>query len=308
MGAALTARLLLLALAGGYVVLLCAWLDHLERRGRAWFGALGVTLALGLACTWAAADHAVVGLQPALALPVDVVHLLTMGLWLGGLVTLVVILRPAGTTNTEAPPERAVYRFSSIATGSIVTLIGTGSYQSWRQLGSWAAFGSTDYGRLLLMKLGAFALLLCVALRSHRATQSTLRRSVLAEAALGAVVLGIIAMLVNAEPGRTATTAPPGPAHHVIGYDTGGRNGRGQLIVDVDPAATGPNAVRITVEDLHGAPHDVAELRGTLTVRQLGPFEVALAHTAPVNTSPRQCNFPQRDVAAHRDRSNLRDR
>ncbi len=42
-----------------------------------------------------------VGLQPALALPVDVVHLLTMGLWLGGLVTLVVILRPAGTTNTD---------------------------------------------------------------------------------------------------------------------------------------------------------------------------------------------------------------
>ncbi len=31
LGAALTARLLLLALAGGYVVLLCAWLDHLER-------------------------------------------------------------------------------------------------------------------------------------------------------------------------------------------------------------------------------------------------------------------------------------
>jgi len=296
LGAAVTARLLLLALAGGYLVLLCAWLGHLQRRGRACFGALGVALALGLACTWAAADHAAVGRQPAVALPVDVVHLLTMGLWLGGLATLVIVLRPAGTTNAavQAAPELAVHRFSSIATGSIVTLIATGSYQSWRQLGSWAAFGSTDYGRLLLVKLGVFTLMLLVALRSHQAARervtvfwhrlpltSTLRRSVLTEAALGAVVLGVTALLVNAEPGRTATAAPPGPVHRVIRYDTGGPNGRGQLIVDVDPAAAGPNTVRVTVEGPDGTPHDVAELRSTVTVRQLGPFPVALQHTAP---------------------------
>lgn len=153
LGAALTVRLLLLALVGGYLVLLCAWLRQLRRRGRACFGGLGVALAAGLACTWAAADHATVGVQPALALPVDVLHLLTMGIWLGGLVTLVVVLQQAGSTSadTQAPPEHSVRRFSSIATGSIVTLIGTGSYQSWRQLGGWAAFGSTDYGRLLLV-------------------------------------------------------------------------------------------------------------------------------------------------------------
>jgi len=308
LGAALTARLLLLALAGGYVVLLCAWLDHLERRGRAWFGALGVTLALGLACTWAAADHAVVGLQPALALPVDVVHLLTMGLWLGGLVTLVVILRPAGTTNTEAPPERAVYRFSSIATGSIVTLIGTGSYQSWRQLGSWAAFGSTDYGRLLLMKLGAFALLLCVALRSHRATQSTLRRSVLAEAALGAVVLGITAMLVNAEPGRTATTAPQGRPITSSAMTPAGATGEDSSLwtsIRPPPGRTRfASPSKTSTGPLMTRPNCAARSLCGSSVHS----RLRLRTPHRVNTSPRQCNFPQRDVAAHRDRSNLRDR
>ncbi len=311
LGAALTVRLLLLALAGGYLVLLCAWLGHLKRRGRACFGAVGVALAIGLACTWAAADHAAVGLQPALALPVDVVHLLTMGLWLGGLVTLVVVLQPAAAdtrnNKAQAPPEHAVSRFSSVATASIVTLIGTGSYQSWRQLGGWAAFGSTDYGRLLLVKLGVFAAMGCVALRSRKTTRewqtllwralpltSTLRRSVLAEAALGAVVLGITAMLVNAEPGRTATVDPPGPAHHVIRYDTGGRNGQGQLIVDVDPAATGPNTVRITVEDPHGVPHDVAELHSTLNLRRLGPFTVTLEHTAPGEYVAQAVQLPYR--------------
>ncbi len=67
----------------------------------------------------------------------------------------------------------------------------------------------------------------------------------------------------------------------MIRYDTGGPNGRGQLIVDVDPAIAGPNTVRVTVEDPSGAPHDVAELHSTLTVRQLGAFPVALQHTAP---------------------------
>ncbi|MGH3720948.1 MAG: copper resistance protein CopC [Pseudonocardiaceae bacterium] len=320
LGVALTARLALLALAGGYLVLLCAWLGHLRQRGRTWFGALGAALALGLASTWAAADHAAVGLQPALALPVDVLHLLAMGLWLGGLATMVVVLRATDTSNDEAPavPERAVYRFSSIATSSVVILIGTGSYQSWRQLGSWAAFGSTDYGRLLLVKLGAFGLMLGVAALSHRwvgrhrralvgvgaATRSftvrsallgrtvsgrglpaatVLRASVLGEAALGALVLGVTAMLVNAEPGATATAAPPGPAHHVISYDTGGSGGRGQLVVDVDPSATGPNAIHVTVEDSRGTPHDVAELHSTVTLatRRLGPFTVDLQRTAP---------------------------
>ena len=69
--------------------------------------------------------------------------------------------------------------------------------------------------------------------------------------------------------------------HRVIRYDTGGPNGRGQLVVDVDPAAAGPNTVRVTVEGPDGTPHDVAELRSTVTVRQLGPFRVALQHTAP---------------------------
>jgi copper transport protein len=318
LGTALTVRLVLLALAGGYVVLLCAWLGHLKRRGRTWFGAAGVVLAASLAATWAAADHAAVGLQPALALPIDVVHLLAMGGWLGGLVTLVVLLQPAAVPSTEAPvlPQRAVVRFSSVATGAIMLLIGTGSYQSWRQLGNWGAFASTDYGRLLLVKLGTVGLMLGAASISHRwvsqhrrvligvgaATRAvdgaasvaarrrhgvlgedTLRRSVLAEAALGAVVLGVTALLVNAEPGRTATAPPPGPAHHVIDYDTGGPGGQGALAVDVDPAATGPNTIHVTIEDSTGARHDVAELRSelVLTARSLGPFAVPLSRTAP---------------------------
>jgi copper transport protein len=305
LGTALTARLLVLAVAGSYLVLLCAWLGQLKGRGRVCFGALGMGLALGLAATWAAADHAAVGLQPGLALSVDVVHLLTMGGWLGGLVTLLVVLRGGSTQDAGTPaiPDHAVQRFSSIATGAVVVLIGTGSYQSWRQLGSWAAFDSTDYGRLLLVKFGLVALMIGAAASSHRwvsqrrrallgvgaatlavrspAEKAMLRRSVLVEAVLGALVLSVTALLVNTEPGRTATAPPPAP--HVISYDTGGQGGRGQLAVDVDPGFAGPNMIRVIVTDPTGTRHDVAELRTTLTLsaRTFGPFAIPLQHTGP---------------------------
>ncbi|MGH3897401.1 MAG: FixH family protein [Pseudonocardiaceae bacterium] len=320
-GAAWTARLLLLALTGAYLVLLCAWLGHFARPGHAWFGALGVGLAVGLASTWAVAGHASTGLQPALAVPVDVVHLLAMGLWLGGLATLAVILRPTGTASTEVPA--AVHRFSSVAATSVVILIATGSYQSWRQLGSWSAFVSTDYGRLLWAKLGVVALLFGVATVSrrwvkrrwvkHRRTPAdaqppcshavsapalltmpapglpTLRRNVLSEAVLGALVLGVTALLVNAEPGRSAAAAAAAaaaslaPARDIVSYDTGGPGGQGQLTIDVDPATTGPDTISVTVGDRTGNPRDVAELNATLTLssRRIGPLPVALQRTAP---------------------------
>jgi copper transport protein len=314
-GAALTARLMLLALTGGYLVLLCAWLQHVARRGHVWFGALGIGLAVGLASTWAVAGHAAVGLQPALALPVDVVHLLAMGLWLGGLVTFVVIVR-----HPSVAVPAAVYRFSSIAAGSVVVLIGTGSYQSWRQLGSWAAFVSTDYGRLLLVKLGVVALLLGVAalsrswvIRHRRAPvgvgaaprsspavstpdRRVLRRSVLGEAALGVLVLSVTALLVNAEPGRTAIAAPQGPAHHVVSYDTGGPGGQGRLTIDVDPAAIGPDTISVAVEDPTGNSRDVAELTATLTLaaQQLGPLPIPLQRTAPGRYVAREVQLPRK--------------
>jgi copper transport protein len=285
LGAALQARFLLLAVAGAYLVLLSTWLPRLRPPGRWAFGSVGAALALGLTATWATADHASVGLHPAIALPVDVAHLTAMGSWLGGLVTLLVALGKPGNATDAAVAAR---RFSPIAAGSVLVLVATGSYQAWRQLGTWDAWLSTGYGRLLLVKVIVFAILLSVAALSRRwvarrrtADTSGLRRSVVAEAALGAVVLVLTALLVESEPGRTATAAPPGPTHRVVAYDAGGLGGTGRLEVDVDPATTGPNTIRVAIEDPTGKPHDIPEFHAALTLaaRGLGPLTVDLRRT-----------------------------
>ncbi|MFF5106262.1 copper resistance CopC/CopD family protein [Streptomyces sp. NPDC000134] len=171
-GAALVSRLLLLAAAALFVAVLFGAYDKREddeKRDLTFGLAVGGTVvAAGLAATWAMSEHASVGLQAGLAMPVDVLHLLAVAAWLGGLTALLVALyRAPAATPVDAS---AVRRFSKIAFGSVVALVVTGGYQSWRQLGSWSAFTDTRYGQLLLAKIGLVAVLVGIAYLSRRWT------------------------------------------------------------------------------------------------------------------------------------------
>ncbi|WP_230195254.1 copper resistance CopC/CopD family protein [Streptomyces coriariae] len=171
-GAALVSRLLLLAAAALFIAVLFGAYDKREgeeKRDLTFGLAIGGTVvAAGLAASWAMAEHASTGLQPGIAMPVDVLHLLAVATWLGGLTALLVALyRGPADRPVEAPAAR---RFSRLAFGSVLVVVATGTYQSWRQLGSWSAFTDTRYGRLLLLKIGLVALLVGVAWISRRWT------------------------------------------------------------------------------------------------------------------------------------------
>ncbi|GAA4858934.1 FixH family protein [Kitasatospora terrestris] len=331
-----------------------AELRRLERRAadrpqwdaRLGLGITGLALAVALSATWVGADHSSVGIQVPLALPMAAVHLLAMALWLGGLVAVLVGLR-------NGLPASGVERFSRLALGAVTALVVTGVYQSWRGLGSWSALVDTEYGRLLLVKVGCVAAMVGVAWISRswtaklraaapeavdaaapvtepaapagpagpaaavdpdraaqlarqqaaRASAGTrpdgaragLRRTVVVEAAVAVAVLVVTTMLTNSPPGRvaqaasavTAQTPAPGvstvPGRTVelkIPYDTGGRTpgAKGTATVSINPAAVGPNAVGLELDDSTGRPTEVPEieLAFTLPDRDLGPLPVAL--------------------------------
>ncbi|MFE9169318.1 copper resistance CopC/CopD family protein [Streptomyces kebangsaanensis] len=177
-GAALVSRLLLLAAAALFVAVLFGShekrddeeeRDDEEKRDLTFGLAIGGTVvAVGLAASWSMAEHASTGLQTGIAMPVDVLHLLAVATWLGGLVALLVALYGAsGQTPVETS---AVRRFSRLAFGSVLALVATGAYQSWRQTGSWPALTGTRYGQLLLVKIGLVVVLVGIASISRRWT------------------------------------------------------------------------------------------------------------------------------------------
>ncbi|MGW5021366.1 copper resistance protein CopC [Streptomyces cacaoi] len=181
-GAALVSRLLLLGAAALFVAVLFGSYARrtaaedgpgkepesgpADRRDLSFGLAVGGTVvAAGLAATWAMAEHASTGIQTGLAMPLDVLHLLAMALWLGGLVALGALL-----LRGPAPSRAAAQRFSRVAFTSVTVLAATGLYQSWRQVGSFDALTGTAYGQLLIAKVCLVAVLVGLGWFSRRWT------------------------------------------------------------------------------------------------------------------------------------------
>ncbi|MFE1364858.1 copper resistance CopC/CopD family protein [Streptomyces anulatus] len=117
--------------------------------------------------------------------------------------------------------------------------------------------------------------------------RSGLRRSVLAEAAVAVVLLAVTTMLTSTEPGRTeeeaaggatSASAPAagGPVNLSMPFDTGGRNGKGTVRIDLDPGRTGSNDLHVWIDGSDGEPMDVPELKLALTLesKDIGPLPV----------------------------------
>ncbi|MFH9615398.1 copper resistance CopC/CopD family protein [Streptomyces pratensis] len=177
-GAALVSRLLLLGASALFIaVLFGAYAkreDEKEKQDLTFGLAIGgAVIAAGIAGTWALAEHASTGIQPGIAMPVDVLHLLAVAGWLGGLTALLVALYRTPDITSDA-----VRRFSRLAFGSVIVLAATGLYQSWRQVGSWSALTGTRYGQLLLIKIALVAVLIGVAWISRRWTGRLTERAV----------------------------------------------------------------------------------------------------------------------------------
>ena len=185
------------AIAGMMLVLLA---------GRGLPARRGVLLALAalFAGSLAWAGHAGADSSRPWHLAADVLHLLVAGIWPMGLFPLAALLL---TARTEPGTAAAARRFSDLALPCVLVLLASGWINSWYLVGSWDHLFHTTYGRELLVKLAAFALLVALGARN---------RFVLARAAgpppiLPAVVLEtILALVVVGIVGAMGAIAPPG--------------------------------------------------------------------------------------------------
>ena len=96
----------------------------------------------------------------------DYVHLLAMGLWIGGLGVIAATLTASGDLGPDGRKAflvRLMPRFSAIAMTCWAALGLTGLYSGYLQIGSWSGLTDTPYGRALIYKLAILAAVLIVA-------------------------------------------------------------------------------------------------------------------------------------------------
>ncbi|MYX09215.1 copper resistance protein CopC [Streptomyces sp. SID8375] len=294
-GTALIFRALLL-IATAHLLLCLPW-EGSTQRPRPWRAVppLGL-IAVTLAATWAASGHMAVGAQIPVAVPVDVVHLVAMAVWAGGLTALLTLMirrrgtQRSGTVDDSTAVVDAARRFSRLALGCVVTLAVTGAYQSWRQTGlSFDGLTATPYGRLLLAKTGGVVLMVglggAARRRLHRAHTEPgvpvlrrLRNAIVAECVLVAAVLVITTTLVGTRPANDALALP---MNAELRYDTGTDRGTAQVVID--PPRVGPTVIHLYVLDGNGMQRavDAVEVRLTLPSRDIGPLPVRLSPAGP---------------------------
>nr|WP_018504002.1 copper resistance protein CopC [Parafrankia discariae] len=197
----------------------------------------------------------------------------------------------ASVEGEPVPPEQAVElarvlpRWSTTATIAIALIVLTGAFQTWREIGEFGALFDTTYGRLLLYKLWFVLGVLGLGFLARRWVRrhyhpepgprvtsialTGLRRGVLFEVLIGAVVLAVTAILVNTIPGRDSY-APPFTRTTVAGPLT--------VDIDVSPTRTGAQTMHVYTYDPQGRPQRLVEASGELSLPSagVGPLEVPL--------------------------------
>ena len=222
--------------------------------------AMAVTISLG--------SHAAALIDVAPALAADLIHLLAVGAWAGGLPVLLLVVWESRRTRSEdgaaADLTEVAARFSAVATVAVGLIVVTGTYSAWLQVLEPSRLWTTDYGALLLVKLGLVAPLLLLGgvnlgwTRPRLAVtgtvgaraRSALRSLVVAEIVLAAAVLGVVGFLTEREPARQVSGDVP------LAVEGAATSGETRVRVRVVPGRPGPNRLEVEVGPSQDEPAD----------------------------------------------------
>jgi copper resistance protein D len=181
---------------------------------------LGLASAIGLiaAIAWTGHGGSTGGPSGIVHLTGDLLHLVAAAAWLGGLISLVLLLGAARGTDDASISLAAetTKRFSTLGIVSVGTLLLTGTVNAWFLVGSLNALMVTEYGRLLTLKIGLFAVMVAFAavnrfwltpiLRSSAESPARLHalgqltRNSKIEIVLGLAIFGIVGVLGTLHP------------------------------------------------------------------------------------------------------------
>jgi copper transport protein len=229
-------------------------------------------LAAGLVFTPGLSGHAsVTGIGAVIA---DAAHVLAAATWTGGLAFVVagLVMARAGRWPLAAV---VVPRFSTTAVVAVAVLLVAGAINGYLQVRAWRGLWETEYGVLLLVKIGLVLPLLALGAYNNRFAVPRLRRQIAsaverrrfirmaaAELVFMIAIVGVTAGLVNAPPARTEIAM-----HEASEMEL--RLGPMRADMEVMPATVGPNEIHLMFT--RGRPDEVT-VTAELKSKDIGPM------------------------------------
>jgi copper transport protein len=234
--------------------------------------ALALALAVAAMFTPGLSGHAsTIGAGSVVA---DAAHVQAASVWVGGLAFVVLALVLAGERRWPLAAS-AVPRFSTMAVASVALLLVAGAVNGYLQVRAWRALWETEYGVLLLIKVGLVLPLLALGAYNNRYAVPRLRAQIAsvverrrflrfasAELAIMVTVVGVTSALVNAPPARTEVEM-----HEA--FSTELELGPFMAHMEVMPAMVGRNEIHLEFE--RGRPDEV-NVSAALESNDIGPL------------------------------------
>lgn len=220
-------------------VVLVGLLLAVAARRTLWWRVVAVLAAVVAVVSFGASGHPNSLSPRALWIALDALHLAGIATWIGGLFLLAVVGRAA---RGQPEGERVAARFSFAASVAVPVIVATGVAQTLKLTGGLDDVTATDWGRLLLAKVVVIAILLAIAGVSRwllqREGAGSLGRTLVAETALGLVVVGLAAGMVAQAPRPAAPSRPYAATITASGV---------LASVSISPGHVGSNEVHILI-------------------------------------------------------------
>ena len=245
------------------------------------------------------------GETPALIL--DYIHNLVAAVWIGGIFYFVFTLLPALSKLKEENREKMslalIPRFSIAFIISIGIVIITGPLLMWFLESDVGLITESVYGQLIILKIAIASVMVALGGFFQFRVQKTaeknfqsgkidvhrkLRRSLKVDAALGVVLLGVVALLTNG-------TLPEGQfqdasAQEIIyGFKTIEFTDNAKFEIQITPFSSGVNTILVQVSDFNNNPiYDANAIKVKMAnpSKNISPIEIPMEITKEENNIP----------------------
>jgi copper transport protein len=245
--------------------------------------------ALLVSVSFALSGHAATSGPAWITRPALVLHALCAAYWVGAFAPLLLALR-------RLPRDGALVLLRAFSAGAVVAvacLVVAGVVLATLQVRTPAALVTTEYGRLLLLKLalvtvllglGAFnRMVLTLALERRREAAVGLRRTISVDLVLAAGVVALTAGLGSVPPPRALAEQAAHAGHAAREYTAHAAAQGYRLVLVTSPAAIGDNRIDLYLTDEQGKPVDAqeAEMSFALPDLDVEALRAAAAAVAP---------------------------